>query len=241
VASEEQVCPASVFVDVDGTLLDTTYLHTYAWWRALDDAHHRLAMAVIHPLIGLGSSELLTTLVGADDRSIAEAHAKYFACFRPFVRALPGASDLLRRINAGGGQIVLVTSAAKSELPGLLGPLKCDDVITDVVHGGMARRSKPSPDLFEVAVARAGADRDRSLALGDTVWDIQAATRAAVACVAVETGGTDSIRLEEAGALAVYSGCDEILGRWDTTPFAALMGAEERTDDRTGAQEKLVS
>ena len=28
-----------VFIDIDGTLVDTTYLHTYAWWRALDDAY----------------------------------------------------------------------------------------------------------------------------------------------------------------------------------------------------------
>src|SRR5207302_284443 len=42
--------PAVLF-DVDGTLTDTNYLHTLAWWRALRDAGHEIAMASVHPLI----------------------------------------------------------------------------------------------------------------------------------------------------------------------------------------------
>ena len=151
----------------------------------------------------------------------------------------PARRELVRRINLRGGRVVIVTSAKKGELPALLGPIGCDDVIADVVHGGMVRRSKPSPDLFEVAVERAGSRG--GLALGDTIWDIQAAKRAAIDCVAVETGGTDPTRLREAGAVAVYSNCDEILGRWDSSPFATLLRTEEMADDEPGKEENLVS
>ncbi len=44
--------PAFLF-DVDGTLVDTNWLHTLAWWRALQAAGHDISMSRIHPLIGM--------------------------------------------------------------------------------------------------------------------------------------------------------------------------------------------
>jgi len=61
-------------------------------------------MAAIHPLVGLGSGKLLTTLLGADDRSISGVQVRYFTAFRPFIRLLNGATGLLRSISAFGGR-----------------------------------------------------------------------------------------------------------------------------------------
>src|SRR5262249_26437651 len=41
--------------DVDGTLVDTNYLHTVAWWEAFARAGHDVPMASIHRAIGMGS------------------------------------------------------------------------------------------------------------------------------------------------------------------------------------------
>ncbi|MEE3920732.1 HAD family hydrolase [Micromonospora sp. BRA006-A] len=54
-----------VLFDVDGTLVDTTYLHTVSWWEALRQADHRVPMARIHRSIGMGSDKLLDHLLGA--------------------------------------------------------------------------------------------------------------------------------------------------------------------------------
>ena len=95
----------AVFLDLDGTLVDTTYLHTYAWWRALDDAGERIPMAAVHPLIGMGSRELLASLLGREDHSISESHGRYFARLHSLVRPLPGADDLIRRLHAVGADV----------------------------------------------------------------------------------------------------------------------------------------
>ena len=39
----------AVLLDVDGTLLDTNYLHVPAWWQAIEDTGHGpIAMSAIH-------------------------------------------------------------------------------------------------------------------------------------------------------------------------------------------------
>jgi len=222
----------TVFFDLDGTLLDTTYLHTLAWWRALNDAGERQPMAAIHRLIGMGSSELLTTLLNHDDEEISQAQGKYFADLHPLIRPLPDAAKVVRRVVSDGGKVVVVTSAKERDLPALLGPLGCDDVIDEVVHGEEAERAKPAPDLFCLALERVGVEPQHVLALGDAVWDVKAAAKAGIACVAVETGGIERRLLEEAGALAVFATCTQLLEGWDA--LSRLVAAAEGIETTGG-------
>jgi len=49
--------------DVDGTLVDTNYLHAVTWWEAFGQAGHQVPMTDIHRAIGMGSGELLDRLL----------------------------------------------------------------------------------------------------------------------------------------------------------------------------------
>jgi HAD superfamily hydrolase (TIGR01509 family) len=209
----------SVFFDLDGTLVDTTYLHTYAWWRALDEAGFSVPMVEIHPLIGMGGSELLLTLLGHDDEAVSESHGCCFASLHASIRPLPGARELIRRIAESGRQVVIVTSAKEADLCALMRPLDSEEVVSDIVFGEMADRSKPSPDLFEVALDRARIRPGQVLAIGDARWDVTAAGRAGIACLGLESGGTNSFDLLSAGADHVYRSCADLLEQWPTTPL----------------------
>jgi hypothetical protein len=48
----------AVLFDVDGTLVDTSYLHAVSWWEAFAQAGHEVPMARIHRAIGMGSDQL---------------------------------------------------------------------------------------------------------------------------------------------------------------------------------------
>lgn len=65
-------------------------------------------------------------------------------------------------------------------------------------------RSKPAPDLVELALAKAGAGPDEAVFVGDMVWDVRACQRAGVPCVGLLSGGSSSAELLEAGAVRVY-------------------------------------
>lgn len=218
--------PAVLF-DIDGTLLDTNYLHTVAWWYALQEAGEDIPMARIHPLIGMGSDQLLTELLGHERDGLSDLHAKYYEPYKTDLRSLPGAAGILAAVAAAGVQVVLATSSKEEDLEALLGVLGAEEgVIAEIVHGDMVDSSKPAPDIFAVAMDRLDLDPGQAMVVGDTRWDVEAAAKLGVDVVAVLTGGTTRADLLDAGAVAVYDDVADLLEHLDDSPLARLLGAD---------------
>lgn len=214
--------PAILF-DIDGTLVDTNYFHTLAWWRALCDAGEDIPMAEIHPLIGMGSDKMLDRLFGEERPGMSDAHSAQFEPFRREIRAFPAAGDLLVEVARRGTKVVLASSSKEEDLKEALEAVGAGEEITDVIHGGLVDASKPAPDIFQTALDKLGLDPGRTMVVGDTRWDLQAASSAGLDCVGVLTGGTTRHDLEEAGAVAVYRDVAELLSELDDSPLARLV------------------
>lgn len=56
--------PDTVIFDVDGTLVDSNYQHTLAWYRALRRSNITVPIWRIHCTIGMGGDKLITELAG---------------------------------------------------------------------------------------------------------------------------------------------------------------------------------
>jgi HAD superfamily hydrolase (TIGR01549 family) len=215
--------PAVLF-DVDGTLLDTNYFHTVSWWQALREAGEDIAMARIHPLIGMGSDQLLTDLLGEEREGYSDLHAKYYKAFKNDLHAFPKARDLLAEVAGRGARVVLATSSKEEDLDKLLEALGAeDDVIAEIVHGDMVGSSKPAPDIFAVALDHLGLHAEQTMVVGDTRWDIEAAAKIGLDVVTVLTGGWTRQDLTDAGAVAVYEDVAELLANLDDSPLARLL------------------
>lgn len=215
--------PAVLF-DIDGTLIDSNYFHTVAWWRALRDAGEDVPMSRIHHLIGMGSDQLLGELLGEEREGLSEAHAEHYGPFKPLLRAFPGTADLLRAVSKRGARVMLATSSKEEDLEALRAEIGADDAIDDVVHGDMVQASKPAPDIFAVALEKLDLAPEQTLVVGDTRWDLEAAARVGLDVVTVLTGGWARGDLESAGALAVYEDVAELLDHLDDSPLARLFG-----------------
>jgi HAD superfamily hydrolase (TIGR01509 family) len=215
-----------VLFDVDGTLVDTNYLHVVAWSDAFRACGYDVAMCDILPLIGQGSERLVESALGHPDDSPADAHAAMYAPRLYDVRPLSGAAGLLRRTHAAGLRVVLATSAAANEAALLRKALDVDDVIDAVTTNDDARSSKPAPDIVEAALETVGLTAENCVFVGDTVWDVQAATQAGMDCVCVLTGGIPEPVLREAGAVAIYPTAADLLASFDDSALGALAARE---------------
>jgi HAD superfamily hydrolase (TIGR01509 family) len=214
---------AGVLFDVDGTLVDTNYLHTLAWSRALRNAGEWAPMNAIHRLVGMGGDQLVAELVGHDSPAAVAARPGHYRALLDDVRVLPGATDVLRAVHDAGVAVVLATSAPDDELDFVLRLLAADDAIDARTTADDVGASKPDPEIIVTAMAVGSVDPRRALIVGDSVWDVQAARAAGIGCIAVETGGFSQHELSEAGALHVYRDVRELADQLRTGPVAALL------------------
>lgn len=209
--------------DLDGTLVDTNYLHTLAWSRALAAAGEWAPMNAVHRLVGMGGDQLLPRLLGHPSPRASEERSGLYRQLMPEARAFPGAAELLRALHKEGLVVVLASSSPAPELEQLVDLLGVGDVLDARTTADDVENSKPAPDIFRVAANKAGIDPRRTVAVGDSVWDIEAARGAGIACIAVETGGFSRHELSESGALAVYRDVKELLDQLYTSPIAGLL------------------
>ncbi|MEU8010991.1 HAD family hydrolase [Micromonospora parva] len=215
---------AGVLFDVDGTLVDTTYLHTVSWWEALRQTDQPVPMAIVHRSIGMGSDKLLDHLLGPErdrdaDQKLRDAHDTLYAEYWERLTPLPRAADLLRACAERGLRVVLATSAAEHEVAALRRALNADDVVDTVTSSADARESKPAPDILEAALEQSGLTAERVVFVGDSVWDVAAAGKLNIPCVGLTCGGTSRGELAGAGAVAVYDDPAELLSKLADSPL----------------------
>jgi HAD superfamily hydrolase (TIGR01549 family) len=216
-----------VLFDVDGTLVDSNYLHVHAWCRAFHEAGRAVDAWRIHRSIGMGSGKLLAALLGEQDADLIGAgvkdrHSHHYlesgALLRPFDRA----PELIRAIAGHGVRVVLATSAGPDELELLRRVLDVDDVVAGIVAGHDVEATKPDPEPVFAALDRAGTAPEDTLFVGDSVWDVHAATKAGVRTVALLSGGVGAAELTGAGAVATYDDPAALLDDLAGSPLAAL-------------------
>ena len=203
-----------VVLDVDGTLMDTNYLHVEAWARAFEEVGHRVPRVQLHKQVGKGSNLLIREFVEDEETAgkIDELHSEYYGELQEHGHPLPGAKELIPSLAERGYEVWFVTSAKDEELEHHMGELDVEDEISGVVNSSDVENSKPAPDIFELALERAGAAPDETVAVGDAIWDIESASAAGIRTVAVLTGGAFSEQeLRDAGAADVYEDCAALL------------------------------
>ncbi|GFG68550.1 HAD family hydrolase [Mycolicibacter senuensis] len=217
---------SAVLFDVDGTLVDSNYLHVHAWRRAFAEQRIEVESWRIHRAIGMDGSALVRLL--SDDapedvrRRLKELHSRFYLESAPLLSPLPGARRLLQRIAALDLPVVLATSAPDDELAVLRKALDCDDLVAAVTSSADVDVAKPEPDIIGIALDRIGATAERAVFVGDAVWDVQACVRAGLRCIGVLSGGVSRAELEEAGAVGVFDNAEDLLAQLDRTPITDL-------------------
>jgi HAD superfamily hydrolase (TIGR01549 family) len=216
------VTAQAAILDIDGTLVDSTYFHAFAWYRALQAHGHTLPMWRIHRAIGMGSDQLIAALLGdeVDEREGDDIRAdetdRYFELIDE-VRPLDGSRELIEDLKRGGHRVVLASSAKPDEVDHYLDLLDARGLADAWTTSGDVERTKPEPDLVDSALEKIGGGP--AVMVGDSVYDCEAARNAGVETIAVLTGGFSDSELLKAGARVVFASIAELRACLSWTPL----------------------
>jgi HAD superfamily hydrolase (TIGR01549 family) len=208
-----------VILDVDGTLVDSNDAHAHSWVETLREAGCDVPFGVIRPMIGMGGDKLLPAATGIESESdagkrLSERRWEIFSArYLPNLRAFPGSRDLAKRMKRDGLKLVVASSAGREELESLLKVAEVADLVDTKTSSSDVEDSKPDPDIVQAAVRKSRFAADELVMLGDTPYDVAAATGAHVPIIGLLCGGWRAEELN--GAVAIYGGPDELLEWYD--------------------------
>lgn len=213
---------SAVILDIDGTLLDSNDAHARAFVEAAAELGLPADYETVRRLIGKGGDKLIPEAFGFEQeseqgRALDQRKKEIFHELLPGLEPTPGARRLLERFRDEGLALVVATSADRGDLRGLLEQARVADLIEEATSAGDVEESKPEPDVVTSALAKSGAPADRVVMLGDTPYDVEAASRAGVRIIGVRSGGWDDRSLR--GAVAVYQDPEDLLAHYGQSLF----------------------
>jgi HAD superfamily hydrolase (TIGR01509 family) len=216
--SAMRIEPVFLF-DLDGTLVDSVYQHVLAWKEALDTEGIELSVWRIHRKIGMSGGLFTNQLLRETGLEISaelverlrKAHADAYQRQTTQIRPLPGACKLLAQLSQAGIPWAIATSGRMETAAVNLAALGVDPDQIPVVTRDQVKYAKPDPDLFLAAAARLGAPIERAVVVGDSIWDMLAATRCRALGVGLLSGGYGLEELQQSGAIRVYEDPADLL------------------------------
>ena len=211
----------ALLCDIDGTLVQSNWLHAAAWKDAFAGASIQVELEDVRRQIGKGGDTLVPVFVPWWRRKAIEEPLK---AYRKFifhqdylhqVEPLPKVRDFLIRLKQAGIRLSLASSADQEDLAIYKKLTHIEDLIEEESSADDADKSKPNPDIFIATLKKLGVEPKHALALGDTPYDAEAAGKAGVWTIGVTTGGWSEKDLLEAGCIEVYKDVADLLENFD--------------------------
>jgi len=201
-----------VLFDLDGTLLDTAADIGLALNRATAEyGWAPLSEKDVRLMVGRGSPVLIERAAAAlghapdapTRAALVERFFHHYGALQEFdeyaARPYPGAAQSLRRLHEAGLRTAVVTNKQQRFAEGLLERLHLSGDIDLVVGGEACERRKPDPQPLLFACQSLEVPASRTLMVGDSINDVQAARAAGMPIICVPYGyneGRDPHSLE---------------------------------------------
>ena len=211
----------ALLCDIDGTLVQSNWLHAEAWQVAFGAMGIHLELEDVRRQIGKGGDELIPVYVPWWKQKHVEEPLKalrklvFQQNFLSQVKALPMAREFLLKLKEAGIRPALSSSADKEDLAIYKGIVGMEDLIEEETSASDTSKAKPHPDIFQATLKHLGLPPEKCMALGDTPYDAEAAGKAGIRTIGVETGGWSHEDLYAAGCVAVYESVADLLEHFD--------------------------
>ncbi|HUW98927.1 MAG TPA: HAD-IA family hydrolase [Acidiferrobacter sp.] len=179
--------------DWDGTLMDSADKIVLCFQAAARDCGVlTLTDQAIRKTIGLGVAEALARLLPEEDSrgrsAVAARYREHFLRLNETPMPLfPGVQAGLLDFQRRGYELAIATGKSRAGLEAALRISGLTDLFS-VSRCADETQSKPDPLMLREILAETGVDGARAIMIGDTSYDIEMASRAGIASVAVSYG-----------------------------------------------------
>ncbi len=210
----------SVVFDLDGTLVDTAPDLCRALNHVLaSEGLSLVPLADARPFVGHGARKLIERAYGkqgvdVSDRRLDELTERFVDYYSQHIavdsRPFPGLADCLTQLQAAGANLGVCTNKREGLSTRLLQELDLSDAFSAVVGADTLDVRKPHPGHLLGTIERLGGSPARSVMVGDSSTDADAARAADVALIAVAFGYRDT-PLDTFDAAEIIAHFDELV------------------------------
>ncbi len=204
--------PDAVFLDLDGTLVDTVAARIDAWHQVFARIMIPASREQIAPLIGIDGRRLAREVAAVAGTPIDHERAEeidrmsgeIFESLNRDPRPMPGVTALVEVLQAGGIRWAIATSSRREQVATSVKALGLESEPV-IVDGSNVEHAKPEPDLLLLAARELGVDPGRSWYVGNSTWDMAASVAAGMVAIGVTAGSAvDEVALRGAGGQRVF-------------------------------------
>ena len=183
-----------VIFDLDGVIVSTDDYHYRAWKRLADEEGIPFDRRINRRLRGVGRMESLEIILENADRTYSDEEKQDLAdrkngYYRESLDdlgpddLLPGAMAVMKELRERGVKIAVASSSRNT--PTILERIGLTDFFDAKADGNDIERSKPDPEVFQVAAERLGLEPDVCLVVEDADAGVEAAKRGGMKALAV--------------------------------------------------------
>jgi HAD superfamily hydrolase (TIGR01509 family) len=183
--------PRHFLLDFDGTLVDSTPLHSKAFRTVLEERAPSLVPTFDYDRVrGRTTRDVLAELGIVDAKTLADLTAAKQARYRAAVaagelRPMAGARDLLAWLCNRGHALYLVTGGSRGSVEQALAVSGLTRFFSGLSTGDEVARGKGAPDLYLACLARFNLAAEDCLAVEDAASGVAACRGAGIAVAGV--------------------------------------------------------
>lgn len=184
----------AVIWDLDGTIIDSEAHHWEAWKVLMAAENFSLTYEEYVSDFGRRNDEILRLRMSPDlsDAEVARLSLAKEEAYRHLVRTqgiglLPGVEQWFANLREDGWIQALGTSAPRGNVEAIFAAHPIRHYFDAVMSADQVAHGKPHPDVFLAAAREAGVDPAACLVIEDAPAGIEAARRAGMKSLAVQT------------------------------------------------------
>lgn len=193
----------AVLFDLDGTLIDSEYFYFSNWAPILSDSFN-ITITFDDWIRDYAGHTLVRNVQYLNENYHVDTteefmwnatRANYAKADMRTIRLMPYAKEILDYLKSKKIRIALVTSSYRSTVDTVLGHHGLLEYFDFFITRELVNYPKPHAEPYSLALSKLNIDKDRVVAIEDTITGVTSAIRAGVCCVAVSKHETERLRL----------------------------------------------